>query len=87
MRARSSAQVTSPRTMSRTPSGVASMPSKVLAYLNLKKKLKVVSNTVPFMAEVASMVGATNTSYATGRPPGPGRSPTRAPTPMPIENK
>jgi hypothetical protein len=60
--ARSRAHATSPRTTSATPSGVASMPSNVLAYLNLKKKLKVVSNTVPFIAEVASMAGATNRS-------------------------
>ena len=43
-------------------SGVASMASKLRAYLNLKKKLKVVSNTDPFIAATASSPGATNVS-------------------------
>src|SRR4030088_3362387 len=42
--------------------GVASMASKLRAYLNLKKKLNVVSNTDPFIAATASSPGATNLS-------------------------
>ena len=57
--------------MSVGPSGVASIASKVFAYLYLKKKLNVVSNTAPFIAAAASRPGATNWSYGTIWPPGP----------------
>jgi hypothetical protein len=62
MEPRSSAQVSSPTATSVVRSGVASMASKLRAYLNLKKKLKVVSNTAPFIAAAASRPGATNDS-------------------------
>jgi hypothetical protein len=59
---RSRAHTDSPTATSATSSGVARIASKVLAYLYLTKKLKVVSNTTPFMADTASMPGATKTS-------------------------
>src|SRR5262249_46360091 len=66
---RAIAQPISPSAMSVVPRGVASMASKVFAYLYLKKKLNVVSNTDPFIAEPARSPGATNTSYGTALPP------------------
>ena len=63
---RISAHATSPRATSPTSSGVASIASKVCAYLNLKKKLNVVSSTAPFIAAAAINPGATNWSYGIG---------------------
>ena len=57
------------------------------AYLNLKKKLNVVSSTAPFIAAAAIMPGATNWSYGIGWPFGPGTFPISPPTPMPIESR
>src|SRR6266542_4095244 len=57
---RSSAQVTSPVATSHGRSGVASTASYSLAYFILKKMLYVESKTAPFIAEDASMAGATN---------------------------
>ena len=71
----------------RRSSGVASIASKVCAYLNLKKKLNVVSSTAPFIAAAAISPGATNWSYGIGSPPGPGTFPTSPPTPMPIDSR
>src|SRR5215207_8073972 len=56
--ARTSAQPISPLAMSTGASGVASIASYNLAYLNLKKTLRVVSYTTPFIAELANMAGA-----------------------------
>ena len=49
----------SPEATSLGSTGVASAPSYVFPYFSLKKML-VDSNTAPFMAEAASMAGATN---------------------------
>ena len=59
---RSSDQVSSPRAMSLVVSGVASIWSKSLLYFSLKKKLNVESSSEPFIAEAASMPGATNSA-------------------------
>jgi hypothetical protein len=53
----------------------------------LKKKLNVLSLIAPFIAALASSAGATNSWYEIGSPPGPGMSPTRAPSPKPIESR
>ena len=70
--------------MSFGPSGVDSIASNVFAYLYLKKKLNVVSNTAPFIAAAARSPGATNWSYGTIPPPY-FTPPTSDPTPIPIE--
>jgi hypothetical protein len=69
--------------MSRVVSGVASIWSKSLLNFSLKKKLNVESSTEPFIAEAASMPGATNSAYGISWPP-TSKPPTRAPTPMPM---
>src|SRR5690349_9936540 len=61
--------------------GVASTASNVFMYFSLKKKLNVVSDSAPDMADTASMAGATNEAYSIVRPPTV-RFPTRAPTPI-----
>ena len=48
--------------MSLVVSGVASIWSKSLLYFSLKKKLNVESSSAPFIAEAASMPGATNSA-------------------------
>lgn len=62
---------------------MASIWSKSLLYFSLKKKLNVESSTEPFIAEAASMPGATNSAYGTDWPLNV-KSPTRAPTPTPM---
>src|SRR3954447_17200917 len=57
---RNSAQAISPTAISPTLTGVARIASYVLAYLSLKNTLKVESNTAPFIADDASIAGATN---------------------------
>ena len=47
----------------RTRAASPASASKVCAYLNLKKKLNVVSSTAPFIAAAAMSPGATNSSY------------------------
>ena len=63
------------------------MASYVCEYFSLMKKLNVVSSTAPFIAAAAMSPGATNVSYSTGTPFGPGTLPTSAPTPMPIDSR
>ncbi len=53
----------------------------------LKKMLKVLSKTAPFMAEAASSAGATKAAYSTWRPPSRVTVPTSAPMPTPIANR
>src|SRR5215510_12851769 len=84
---RRSAHVVSPTATSVTRRGVASIASKVCAYLYLKKKLNVVSSTAPFIAAAAMRPGATNSLYDTSSPPGPGTLPTSPPTPSPIDSR
>ena len=67
-------------------SGVASIWSKSLSYLSLKKKSKVESSIAPFIAEAASMPGATNSAYGIVWPWN-SKPVTSCPTPMPIENR
>jgi hypothetical protein len=57
---RSIAQPSSPSAISNGRTGVARMPSYSLAYFILKKKLKVVSDSAPLIADEASIAGATN---------------------------
>ncbi len=84
---RISVQVSSPAAMSATPTGVASIDSYVRAYRSLKNMLYVASKIAPFIAEMASMAGATYCAYGTVRPSPNGIRPTRAPTPTPIESR
>ena len=72
--------------MSIVVSGVASIWSKSLSYLSLKKKLYVLSSTEPFIADAASMPGATNSAYGICSPLN-SNPVTSAPTPTPIENR
>ena len=83
---RSSDQLSSPRAMSIVVSGVASIWSKSLLYLSLKKKLNVESSSEPFIAEAASMPGATNSAYGIVWPLN-SKPVTSWPTPTPIENR
>ena len=53
---------------------------------SLKKKLKVLSRTAPFIAEVASIAGATNAAYSMVSPLN-SKDSTSLPTPTPIENR
>ena len=55
--------MSSPRATSVVVSGVASIWSNSLLYFSLKKKLNVESSRAPFIAEAASMPGATNSAY------------------------
>ena len=80
-------QVISPTATSRGPIRVASTESYSLAYLSLKKTLYVESKTAPFIADEASIAGATNTAYGTCWPPSVVTVPTSAPSPMPSENR
>jgi hypothetical protein len=50
----------------------------------LKKKLNVASVIAPFIEELASSAGATNSWYGISWPPGPGTVPTSAPSPNPM---
>ena len=52
--------MSSPSATSRMPSGVASTPSYVFSHLSFAKTLIVDSMTAPFIAEAASIAGATN---------------------------
>ena len=66
---------------------MARIESYSRAYFILKKMLKVLSKTAPFIAEAASSAGATNAAYGTCVPSAVVTVPTRAPMPMPSENR
>ena len=83
---RSSDQVSSPRATSAVVSGVASICSNSFSYFSLKKKLNVESRSAPFIAEAASMPGATNSAYGMTSPLNSNPD-TSCPTPTPIENR
>ena len=72
--------------MSIVVSGVASIWSKSLLYFSLKKKLKVLSSSEPFIADAASMPGATNSAYGMVWPLN-SKPVTSWPTPTPIEKR
>ncbi len=72
--------------MSIVVNGVASIWSKSLLYFSLKKKLNVESIRVPFIAEAASMPGATKSAYGMVWPLN-SKPVISAPTPTPIENR
>jgi hypothetical protein len=56
------AQASSPSAISIGRSGVASIPSYSFMNFIFPKKLKVVSDSAPLIAEDASMAGATNSA-------------------------
>ena len=58
-----------------------------MAYFIRKKMLYVESKIAPFIAELASIAGATNAAYAIVVPSDSVKSPTRCATPMPIESR
>ena len=53
----------------------------------MKKTLNVLSKTAPFIADVASIAGATKTAYGTSVPASVRTVPMRAPRPTPSEKR
>src|SRR5689334_18016989 len=84
---RSIAQASSPSAISIGRTGVARIPSYSFMYFIFPKKLNVVSESAPVMADAASIAGATNAEYGTTRPSGNVSVPISRPTPTPIENR
>src|SRR5882757_5624085 len=70
-------EATSASAMSIGPIGVARIAWNTLAWRNFMWKLNEPSIIAPFIADAASMAGATNAWYEIGRPSGPGNGPTR----------
>src|SRR5580692_1616391 len=82
--ARVNAHRTSPMAMSVTSRGVDNSASYEWEIFSLKNVLKIESIIAPFIAEAASMPGATNREYLTTSPL-TCRLPTSLLSPMPIE--